>query len=120
MKYTKPMPQFYDKLKTKMDIFVHLVYRFTEEFPKEEVYGVTLQVRFALLSVILNYIEGFARKREKSYKHFLEISYTSLKEIKYIFHLSLVEKYVTKEQYDETLVLAEAIGAMLWNTMKKI
>ena len=52
---------FSDKLKRKMDEYVHLVYKLTRKFPKEELYGTTSQLRRAALSVILNYIEGFAR-----------------------------------------------------------
>ena len=55
---------FPEQLKKKMDEYVHFVYKFTKSFPKEELYGVTSQIRRASLSVILNYIEGFARQRK--------------------------------------------------------
>ena len=48
-----------------MDEFVHFVYNITRKFPKEELYGITSQLRRASLSVILNYIEGYARGKEK-------------------------------------------------------
>lgn len=57
------MEKFHDALKRKIDEFVHLVYRLTKEFPKSELYGATSQLRRAALSVALNYIEGYARKR---------------------------------------------------------
>ncbi|PJB19449.1 four helix bundle protein, partial [Candidatus Falkowbacteria bacterium CG_4_9_14_3_um_filter_36_9] len=60
--------------------------KITRSFPKDELYGITSQLRRAALSVILNYIEGYARKRDKVYKNFLEISYGSLKEAKYLLH----------------------------------
>jgi len=110
---------FHDKLKRKMDEYVHLVYRLTKGFPREELYGVTSQLRRAALSVILNYIEGYARIRSKVYKNFLETSYGSLKESKYLLHFSLVEKYLTKEEYRQVLKLADEIGAMLWSTLTK-
>jgi len=56
--------QFHDILKKKMDEFVHLVYCITKDFPKSELFGATSQLRRAALSVILNYIEGYARKKE--------------------------------------------------------
>lgn len=58
------MEKFHDILNRKMDEFVHLVYRITRDFPKSELYGSTSQMRRASLSVILNYIEVFARKRK--------------------------------------------------------
>jgi len=112
--------QFHDKLKLKMDKFVHLVYKISKNFPKDELYGITSQTRRAALSIILNYIEGYARRKDKVYKNFLEISYGSLKEVKYLLHFSLVEEYLNKKNYKETMELAEEIGAMLWSTLRKI
>ena len=70
--------RFHDKLKIKMDEFAHFVYKITKKFPKDELYGMTSQLRRASLSVILNYIEGYARIRNKVYLNFLETSYASL------------------------------------------
>jgi len=50
----------------------------------------------------------------------LETSYASLKESKYLLHFSLVEKYITKEEYKQAWKLTEEIGAMLWKPMKNI
>ena len=57
--------RFHDILKRKMDEYVHLVYKITRSFPREELYGSTSQLRRAALSVVLNYIEGYARLWEK-------------------------------------------------------
>jgi four helix bundle protein len=77
-----------------MDQLVHRVYDVSEHFPKNEVFGVTSQLRRASLSIILNYIEGYARKRKNVYKHFLEISYGSLKDTKYLLYFSFKRKYI--------------------------
>ena len=69
---------------------------------------------------MLNYIEGYARIKSKVHKNFLEISYGSLKESKYLLHFSLVEKYISKEEYKKAIKLAEDIGAMLWGIISKI
>lgn len=114
------MTQFHDELKSKMDEFAHLVYRLTKEFPKEEIYGITSQLRRAALSIILNYIEGYARIKNKVHKNFLEISYGSLKESKYLLHFSLVENYLSKADYEKAMHLAENIGAMLWGIISKL
>jgi len=111
---------YHEQLKKKMDDYVHLVYGISKKFPRDELYGVTSQIRRSTLSIILNYIEGYARQREKVYKNFLEISYGSLKESKYLLHFSLVEKYISAEQYKEGLKLAEDIGAMLWGIIKNL
>lgn len=105
---------FKEKLKKKMDEYAHFVYRVTKNFPKDELYGVTSQIRRATLSIILNYIEGFARKKPAIQLNFFEISYGSLKESKYLLFFSLAEKYLSEEDYEKGLKMAEEIGAMLW------
>jgi four helix bundle protein len=111
---------FHEQLKRKMDIYAHLIYRLTRNFPKEEAYGLISQLRRAALSVILNYIEGYARGREKVHRNFLEISYGSLKESKYLLHFSLVENLLSQKEYIEALKLADEIGAMLWGVIKNL
>jgi four helix bundle protein len=114
------MPKFQDELKLKMDEYVHLIYKLTKEYPKAELYGVVSQIRRSSLSVILNYIEGFARRKRAVQINFLEISYGSLKESKYLLYFSLREGYIDKDNYNIALKLADEIGAMLWTEMKKI
>ncbi|MEK7167320.1 MAG: four helix bundle protein, partial [Patescibacteria group bacterium] len=55
-----------------------------------------------------------------SFLNFLEISYGSLKESKYLLHFSLKEKFLNKKDYNEAIKLAEEIGAMLWTLLKSL
>lgn len=109
---------FHKELKDLMDQYVHYIYKITKNFPKEELYGVTSQLRRSALSVILNYVEGYARFGEKVLANFIRISYGSLKESKYLIHFSLVEKYITKSEYDTAMKMADEIGGMLWGILK--
>ena len=68
------MNEYQNKLKNKMDEYAHFVYRLSENFPKSELYGITSQIRRAALSVVLNYVEGYARRRLLVRLNFLEIS----------------------------------------------
>ena len=111
---------FPEQLKIKMDEYVHLIYKLSRNFPKEELCGATSQLRRSSLSIILNYIEGFARHRKAVKLNFWEISYGSLKESKYLLHFCLVEKYINKEDYQEAMKLAEEIGAMLWKSIQSL
>ena len=103
-----------------MDIFVRMNYKATRSFPKEELYGVTSQLRRAALSVILNYIEGYARVKNKVHKNFLEISYGSLKECKYLLYFSYTEDYLKEKEYKELIKIGDEIGAMLWGIIEKL
>ena len=114
------MTQFHDELKSKMDEYAKLVYGVTKNFPKDEIYGITSQLRRSSLSIILNYIEGYARVKEKVHRNFLEISYGSLKESKYLLFFSEREKYFSRKDYEELMRLADDIGGMLWGIIKKL
>ncbi len=108
------MTEFQEKLKRLMDEYLNLVYRVTRNFPKEELYSSVSQWRRATLSMILNYIEGYARRKSLVQLNFFEISYGSLRESKYLLHFSKAENFITQEDYDFGFKLAEEIGAMLW------
>lgn len=105
-------------IKSKTHEFIKLIYKVSSDFPKDEMYGLTSQLRRAAVSVMLNYVEGFARRKDKVVLNFLEISYGSIKECKYIIYLSLELGYLSKENYDKLIKLAEEISAMLWSNFK--
>ncbi|PIS13675.1 MAG: four helix bundle protein [Candidatus Tagabacteria bacterium CG09_land_8_20_14_0_10_41_14] len=113
-----------DSLKIKMDDYVHFVYRITKLLPREEIYGIVSQISRAALSVILNYIEGYARRKPAVQLNFFEISYGSLKESEYLLRFSYEENYLSKDDYDLGSKMADEIGAMLYteitNLEKKI
>lgn len=114
------MLSFHDNLKIKIHQYVKYVYKVTKDFPRDELYGVTSQLRRSALSIILNYIEGYARRKGpdcKVYNNFLEISYGSLKESKYLVYFSYTENYLNEFDYKRLILLADEIGKMLWSTM---
>jgi four helix bundle protein len=63
------------------------VYEVTKKFPKEELYGITSQLRRAASSVPANIVEGSSRGTKKDYLHFLHIARGSLSETQYFLHL---------------------------------
>jgi len=70
------------------------IYRLTRDFPKDEIYGITSQMRRAAVSVPSNIVEGAARESESEYLRFLEIAFGSLRELPYQFSLSQRLGYV--------------------------
>ena len=64
------------------------VYRVTAAFPREELFGLTSQMRRAAISVPSNIVEGCARHSEADYLRFLNIAFGSLRELHYQLNLS--------------------------------
>ena len=114
------MNDFQRKLENKMDAFAHNCYAITKTFPKEELFGSSSQLRRASLSVILNFLEGFARQRTMVKKNFWEISYGSLKESMYLLKFSKEEGFCSQEAIINTISLGEEIGAMLWKMLQSL
>jgi len=65
-----------------------LVYRLTASFPREELYGLTSQMRRAAVSIPSNIVEGCARETQADYLRFLNIAFGSLRELRYQLSLS--------------------------------
>lgn len=109
------MTKFQEKLKGLMDEYVYFVYNATRKFPKEELYSSVSQWRRCTLSIILNYVEGYARRRPLVQSNFLDQSYGSFKESKYLLFFSKKQNFIAEDEYINGSTLAEEIGKMLWS-----
>lgn len=113
---------YHGQLKEKMDKYVHIIYLLSKKFPKDEIFNTTSQIKRAALSVVLNFVEGYARGQGKSkvYKNFIEISYGSLQESQYLLQFVCKEGYIAGEDTKEVYTLGEEIGAMLWGILRRL
>ena len=104
------------------DEVVLFIYQLTRKFPKEEIYGLTSQMRRAAVSVPSNIVEGSARESQAEYLRFLEIAFGSLKELHYQFNLSNRLGYMNKikiSDYEKTIIETEKVLGALLRSMRK-
>ena len=95
-----------------MDLVV-VCYDISKGFPKDEIFGLTSQLKRAAVSVPANISEGYGRLTRGEYINFLGIAQDSLKEIE--THLLIAErlKFAGMEQIKKAFSLTEQIGKML-------
>lgn len=102
----------------KTDELAHKVYDLTLNFPKEELFSLTSQLRRAALSVPANIIEGYARNSKKEFRHFLSIALGSLAEAEYYLEFALKRKYITQAEFISIEKLRSSCGKLLWRLYK--
>lgn len=84
-----------DVWKSCIDL-VEEIYQLTNTFPKEEIYGVTNQIRRAAISIPSNIAEGAGRQTSKEFVHFLYIAAGSLAELETQIIIAERLKYTTR------------------------
>ncbi len=109
-----------DILLAKADSYAHQVYKLTLGLPREELFGISSQLRRAALSVPLNIIEGYARQSIKSQVQFLRVSYGSLKEAQYLIGFAVSENLLEKMATQEAMGAGEELGRILWTKTKTL
>ena len=90
------------------------VYKVTKTFPKEELFGLTSQMRRAAVSVAANIAEGFSKRSKSDKARILNISQGSLEELRYFFILARDLEYLTKDaEWNDVAEVARILGAYL-------
>ena len=96
------------------------IYKITINFPKEEIYSITSQLRRAALSISANIAEGTGRSSDKDFLRFLYISMGNLKECENFILMSKDFNYISQEQSVEIIKEIQVTGIKLNNLIKTI
>lgn len=96
------------------------IYKVTKKFPNSEKYGLIAQLRRSAVSVATNIVEGYKRRSDKDFAHFLNIADGSLEETKYHLLLSYDLRYIDKNDYERLTILSDEVGRMLFGFQKKL
>ena len=104
----------------KAHILVQQIYEITSSFPKEEVFGLTSQIRRASISVTSNIAEGFGRSTAKDKSHFYMMAQASLSEVQNQLLVAKDIHYIPEKSfnilYTDSIVVARMLNALIQKT----
>lgn len=120
MQKTKKIRSFTDLIVwQKSHLLVLEVYKITRKFPGEEKFGLTNQLRRAVVSITSNIAEGFSRKSYKEKVQFYHTSLGSLSEVQNQLLISRDLKYLNIETYNKLSELTIEVSKMLSVLIKR-
>ena len=100
--------------------FVTEIYKETADFPKEEIYGLTTQIRRNAVSIPSNIAEGYGRKSTGDYLRFLQISMGSVFENQTQLEISFNLNFLEKKSFEKLYESSREIERMLSSLCAKI
>jgi four helix bundle protein len=101
-------------------VIVNKMYKVTADFPKEELYGLTTQMRRSATSIPANIAEGFARQHNREYKQFLYIALGSCAELETQLIVSYNQHFISQSVYQEMLEYLDHESRMLMSLIKVV
>jgi len=108
------------KVWEKADQLTLKIYKVTEEFPREELYGLTSQIRRACVSIPTNIAEGCVRSSDADFSRFLYIALGSTSELEYLMMLAKDLNFIKSELNTELNNEINEIKKMLISMIQKL
>ena len=96
------------------------IYFSTQHFPKEEIFGLTAQMRRSAISIPSNIAEGFGRNSNKEYLRFLNVSMASLFELQTQLEISKNIEYLTEQEFNKLYEDSRELERMLVAFINKV
>ena len=117
---TKKIESFQDlKVWQEGHRLVILVYRFTKQFPKEELYSIVDQMKRAVASITANIVEGFGRKSYREKIQFYYMAKGSLLELKNFLLIAKDVGYLKEKDFNVLMDQANLVDQLLQGFIKK-
>ena len=99
------------------------IYKITKDFPKEEIFALTSQIRRAVISITSNIAEGFSRNSSKEKSQFYHMALGSLTEVQNQLLVARDVGYISKEIFNEvakkTIVASKLIHGLMKTVISK-
>jgi len=99
--------------------FATQIYSVTKNFPKDELYGLTSQLRRASVSISSNISEGAGRNSDKEFRQFLNISFSSCSEIETQLIISYKLGYLSEDNFTSLTEEVISIQKILYKLIQK-
>ncbi len=96
------------------------IYLLTKNFPKEEMFGLTSQIRRTAVSIPANIAEGRNRGSKRDFRHFLLIAFASANELETHLLIAKNLSYTTENEFSSTTVATTEICKMLSTMINKL
>ena len=102
----------------KADDLAYQIYLVSKNFPREEKFGITSQLRRSALSVPVNIVEGVWRQNKNETKQFANIAMGSLVETEYLLSFCKRLNLIAEKDFNQLIALKSDVGALLWRFYK--
>jgi four helix bundle protein len=96
------------------------IYRLTQGFPREEIYGLTSQIRRAAVSVPSNIAEGQGRLNSAEFRQFLGVARGSICEVQTQLEIARALQFGTPELLNDAESLSHEVGKMIYSFLESL
>jgi four helix bundle protein len=114
--------KYYQELEIwqKSRVLVNTVYKYSQQFPEDERYGLLNQIRRSAVSIACNIAEGFGRNSNKDFRRFLTITRGSLFELQTQLYICMDNNFIDKSDFKILYDSSKEIEIMLNAFMRKM
>lgn len=96
------------------------IYKITKTWPSQEQFGLTSQIRRAVVSITSNLAEGFSRRTKNDKTYFYTMSLGSDTEVQNQIYIAKDLNYISKESFDQIAILTVTVNKLINGLIKSL